>query len=406
VRVFYQAMILFARKHFHGIGARGFVLMLQTAIYFRAALTLLGNLFNQSRALLLDSVLLWASLLFWKQRWGVYRYENIHYFDNAPFYKVNLPLYLGMWVVGLLFSGAYRERGNLQGVWRGMLLGAVGIASVYGFLDQSLRSSRMLILLGTIGGVLGLSAWRALLNLYLEGHWNFGQKKRQRLAIVGNESQVVQAQRILMAAQAPVFFLGRIEPDDVQLKVDGLGNIEQLSDLQKAYQLDTLIFCAENLSNQQIIERMALYANELQFKIMPHTADCIIGSHSKNESGELYTLEPIFAIEKADNRFNKRGLDLFFASLLLVLLPFHFFFVSRKRAIWRQCGLVLLGKKTWIGYSQKNHSLPVIKPGVLTTNALAPGLKSKENLSQLDFAYARNYSWWQDLRILYHSLVS
>jgi GT2 family glycosyltransferase len=406
VRVFYQAMILFARKHFQGAGARGFVLMLQLAIYFRAVLTLLANLFNQSRALLLDLFLLWTSLLFWKNRWGIYRYDDAYYFDNAPFYKVNMPLYLSMWVVGLLFSGTYRQRGNLQAVLRGMLLGAVGIASVYGFLDQSLRSSRMLILLGTIGGLFNLSVWRALLNLYLAGHWNFGQSKCQRLAIVGNESQVAQVQRILEAAQAPFFYLGRIEPEDDQSGGNSLGNITQLDDLQRAYQLDTLVFCAETLSNQQIIERMALHAKKLQFKIMPPAAECIIGSHSKNESGELYTLKPVFAIDQANHRFNKRGFDLFSALLLVVLLPFHFFFVFKKRVIWRQCGMVLLGKKTWIGYSQKNNALPVIKPGVLTTNALSYRLKSEANLHQLDFAYARNYSWWQDFRILYLSLVS
>ncbi len=406
VRVFYQAMILFARKHFRGVGARGFVLMLQMAIYFRAVLTLVGNLFNRSRALLLDLFLLWASLSFWKHRWGIYRYDDAAYFDNAPFFQVNMPLYLGMWILGLVFSGAYRVRGNLQRVWRGMLLGAVAIAAVYGFLDQSLRSSRMLILLGTIGGLFSLSVWRALLNLYLEGHWNFGQKKRHRLAIVGNETQVDQVQKILEAAQAPVFTLGRIEPDRYKLAANSLGNLEQLYDLQRAYQLNTLIFCAENLSNQQIIEWMALYAKKLQFKIMPPAAECIIGSHSKNESGELYTLKPVFAIEQADHRFNKRGFDLFSASLLVVLLPFLFFFVFKKRAIWLQCGRVLIGKETWVGYSQKNNVLPVIKPGVLTTNALSYGLKSEANLHQLDFAYARNYSWWQDFRILYLSLIA
>ncbi|MEM6966645.1 MAG: glycosyltransferase family 2 protein, partial [Bacteroidota bacterium] len=45
VKVFYNAMIIFARKHFVGEKARLFILMLQGAIYFRAFLTILSNFF-------------------------------------------------------------------------------------------------------------------------------------------------------------------------------------------------------------------------------------------------------------------------------------------------------------------------------------------------------------------------
>ena len=47
VRTFYNAMIIFAKKHFKGDQARLFVLMLQAAIYFRASLTLATNLIKK-----------------------------------------------------------------------------------------------------------------------------------------------------------------------------------------------------------------------------------------------------------------------------------------------------------------------------------------------------------------------
>ncbi|MEZ4982801.1 MAG: hypothetical protein R2769_14680 [Saprospiraceae bacterium] len=43
VKAFYQAMIIFARKHFTGQKARLFIFMLQIAIYLKAFLTLIGN---------------------------------------------------------------------------------------------------------------------------------------------------------------------------------------------------------------------------------------------------------------------------------------------------------------------------------------------------------------------------
>ena len=54
VRTFYQAMIIFARKHFSGKGAGLFIFMLHGAIWFRAGLTLFRNFIGRAWLLLLD----------------------------------------------------------------------------------------------------------------------------------------------------------------------------------------------------------------------------------------------------------------------------------------------------------------------------------------------------------------
>ena len=47
VKVFYNAMIIFAKKHFQGSQGAFFVSILQFAIYFRALLTVLNNFFKK-----------------------------------------------------------------------------------------------------------------------------------------------------------------------------------------------------------------------------------------------------------------------------------------------------------------------------------------------------------------------
>ena len=65
VKVFYNAMIIFAKKHFKGEKATLFILMLHLAIYFRAFLTLVSNFFKQIYLPLLDAgVMLIGCLLY------------------------------------------------------------------------------------------------------------------------------------------------------------------------------------------------------------------------------------------------------------------------------------------------------------------------------------------------------
>ena len=92
VRIFYQAMILFARKHFQGGNARGFVLMLQLAIYFRATLTLLSNFFRRAWWPLLDALALYGGLSFLKKFWAIYHFHNPEHFESSRPH---------MWGVGL-----------------------------------------------------------------------------------------------------------------------------------------------------------------------------------------------------------------------------------------------------------------------------------------------------------------
>ena len=70
VKVFYNAMIIFAKKHFKGDKARAFVLLLQFAIYFRAFLTLVTNFARKIYLPLLDALLIFVGMYFLKDFWA------------------------------------------------------------------------------------------------------------------------------------------------------------------------------------------------------------------------------------------------------------------------------------------------------------------------------------------------
>jgi GT2 family glycosyltransferase len=109
VRIFYQAMILFAEKHFAGKNRRLYVFLLHTAIYLRAFGTLVGSFFKKTGLPLLDGMLTYLGLVILQFYWGWYRFSDENYYDER-FFVVNAPLYVVIWITMLFFSGAYDKK--------------------------------------------------------------------------------------------------------------------------------------------------------------------------------------------------------------------------------------------------------------------------------------------------------
>jgi GT2 family glycosyltransferase len=64
VRLFYQAMIIFAQKHFSGQKAGLYIFMLKVAIYLRAAFSIAARLARRLLLPALDTLLIYAGMIF------------------------------------------------------------------------------------------------------------------------------------------------------------------------------------------------------------------------------------------------------------------------------------------------------------------------------------------------------
>ena len=91
VKVFYNAMIIFAKKHFTGQKAWLFVLLLQMAIYFRAALTLIGNIFKRFWLPVVDGLIMVAGIFSLQSFWANYHFNRPEYFDSVSYTHLMLP---------------------------------------------------------------------------------------------------------------------------------------------------------------------------------------------------------------------------------------------------------------------------------------------------------------------------
>ncbi len=405
IRVFYNAMIIFARKHFEGEQAALFVLLLKIAIYAHAALTLASNWIKHLYLPFIDLAVIFSGLVFLKQFWAVYHFGDPNYYNNFIYY--NMGLYTLIWVASIFAVGGYDDKGSLRTLSSGILIGSLFIAAIYGFLEMDYRSSRALIVLGTFWSFIILSVIRFVDHFLRYKNFKLGNHSPPSLVIVGTLQESLRVKTLLQEAQVQKNIVGTIAPRKVQLSKDYLSAIDQLDEIVQIYKIDEIIFCSRDLSTQAIMNWMVQLGSNINYKIIPEESLSIIGSSSKNKPGELYTIEIAFQIDRPVMRRQKRMFDLLVCLIMLVSSPFIILLTKNNLQLLVNIFHVFSGKKSWVGYASGmvEAKLPPIKKGVLNPiDEFKFKDLSQDTIRRLDFVYAKNYSLEFDLNILIRGL--
>jgi len=403
VKVFYNAMIIFARKHFSGGKAGIFALIIQLAIWFRAFISIFKMVFEKIYLPILDAVLILIGFLFITPVWEKIRFEPGHY--PPEFLQIVVPVYIAIWLAGILFSGGYKKPVNLYKIARGLLWGAIAILLIYSLVSEELRFSRVLILLGSFWSVFVLILSRLIFHWLKIKSFSLEAKKAKRIAIVGHSTEATRVKKLLEDSQIQTELAGFIALDNTDKGQNYIGQIQQISEIIRINRINEIIFCAENLSSAQIIKAMLdLTQLDVEYKIAPPESISIIGSNSIHTAGDLYVVN-INAISKSFNKRKKRFFDIGFALAFLFLSPETIWFFKKKNRFLKNCFNVLSGKKSWIGYipnQQTFSNLPVLKSGVLNPGDLFPELAlDEEKTMRLNMLYAKDYSISTDTEILF-----
>ncbi len=403
VRTFYQAMIIFARKHFQGGQARLFVAMLQAGIYLRAGLTLVSQWMRRLFWPLLDAALIYGGLAFLRSFWATYHFRDPDYFDDRILYW-NFPLYTAIWVAAIFFSGGYDRGGDLRRLVRGLLVGTLVLAAVYGFLDLSWRSSRALILLGALWAVLASVGMRYLIHFLRSGNLNLHRDEPENLVIVGSPEESTRVRRLLTEAHVHKNFIGRVASSESDIE-GALSSLNKLEEVVRIYRVEELIFCARDLRAQDIMRWMTRLGPSVRYKIVPAESLSIIGSSDRNAAGELYTIDIQYQILKPWHKRNKRVQDIALAVFLLFTWPLQWILVRRPLVLLRHIGAVLLGRMSWVGYipaEVEDRNLPPLRPGVLNPADVHPHLQlNAATRRRLNFLYAKDYHPSRDLEVVW-----
>ncbi len=405
VLVFYNAMVIFAKKHFSNKNAWLFSNLINLAIYFRAFIAILSRFWEKLVLPLIDAATLFGAFLLVVEIWG----REVIYPEGGTFphvfYYYVMPSYIIIWLLSVYFSGGYDRPVRIRKSLVGLLAGTTIILVLYALMPESLRFSRALILLGTALGFAILPIIRLVL-YWLKVPWvQLGEIQNHRFLIIGDKNEVLRVSELLDSSFIKPDFIGMVSNDEKLEKEDEfIGSISQVIDIISIYNIDEVIFCSKNIPHQTIIDKMTEWKKaQVDYKIAPEDSLSIIGSNSIHTRGDLYTVD-INAVDRPANRRNKRVLDVLLSLLMIPLLPVMLLMQKKPGNYFVNIFRVLFGAKSWVGYYPLDDSvehLPKIKNGVLNP---VDSMKVKEQdimtITNLNILYARDYNVWKDLNIV------
>ena len=400
VYVFYNAMAIFAKKHFSADQARLFQLLINFAILFRAGLALLGRFAKQGWLPLIDALVLYGGLFGLAKYWetNIKVEEGLHY--PPELYYLVIPALILVWLISVLFTGGYDRPVRLLNVLKGTLVGSAIALMIYALMPEAIRFSRAIILLGGLWSCISLPLTRWIANFIIKGVI-LTKTTERRFAIVGLNEELVRVEGLLKQAFENPSFIGFVSPSGSHPAGEKsfLGDDSQLKEIIRVHNINEVIFCAKDVPAREIIDQMSRSAVEgVDFKIAPQESMFLIGSNSINTSGDLYTVG-INSVGKPSNRRLKRLFDVVLALLLISLWILLAWFTDSPIGYLKNVVFVLLKQRTWVGYAgtgitRTGVELPALPKAVITMADVNGGVQAELDP---DLLYARNYRVSNDL---------
>lgn len=397
VRMFYKAMNLFVKKHYSGTRAGFFIFFIQTAIFFRALFSAVGNLLKKIGLPVLDAIIILTSLWLTKFFWSNYIKGETDYSPNVLF--IAFPVFTAIFLLAAFYSGLYDKGYKQPQLIRSTIIAALILLSIYALLPESIRFSRGILIFGIMLSYILMNIMRQLFIRwqYLETI-DKDDDKRQTIVVAG-EKDFNAITALMQNAGMPERVLGRIE-NGLSNTGPSLGKIEQLPKLVKKYTVNEIIFCENGLSYKEIITQVKELPAGIYSKFHSSGSSSIVGSNNSREKGDYVAAGVNYNIAKPLQRRNKRLLDIMLSALFIFGFPVFIFLQKSITGFYKNVFAVLAAKKTWVGYAAPPNGLPALKKPVITSTSLPQQLNELpvEALLKSDEWYATGYSALTDLK--------
>jgi GT2 family glycosyltransferase len=402
VIVFYKAMAIFAQKHFSQNHARTFRFLIYTAIYLRATLAIISRFIKQWFFPTIDFILILCGLYLCK---NIYE-TNIKLFPNLysrETINIFFPIYTLVWMFFVYLSGGYDVPLRIRKIVRGVLVGTAFILMAYSLLPENYRFSRALILIGTAYTLAIFLTTRLIYDFLKIKRFKLGNyKKSARIAIIGSEAEFNRVNDLLKKTNIQTQFVGFISNENNGVKNKAyIGHFHQINEAIDIHELNEIIFCARDISSQDIIEKMiALVTKGVEFKIAPPESLSIIGSNSIDTAGELYVID-VNNVGRPENKRKKRLFDILLSATALLFFWVFIWFQKNKLKFLANSLKVFFGVYSWVGYGKTpRKDLPSIRPSILSPSDLLGVNISEEKTNKAFLNYSKDYKIENDFKIV------
>ena len=376
VTIFYNAMLIFAAKHFEGSQASIFNMFIRIAIYARAGVSIIRRVLSKISWPVLEGFALHVGLFILL---GFYSdYSGIQY-DKSWTIKA-LGIYSVFWVFTLYLFGGYDKPWIPRRVIRGFAVGSLVLIAGYGLLPEALRFSRAILLLGSI--------WFAavvILGRITIGGWRLNAKPTSRL-IIAFPTESTAISNMLDSVE----LRGDISDSTTVISPD---EINTIFDVVRVKSIGEVVFSGRDVSATDIITALSSLVNKTVVCRIAWTDDgSVMGAGGPGP-------DPVTELDRAiygpSARRSKRILDLLSSLTFLLFSPL---LIISGRSLWVSRSFrVLMGKATWVG---------IDAPGEESRPSVFNAVESDDDRirERLNLAYARKYNWFEDLKLVLRAL--
>jgi GT2 family glycosyltransferase len=404
VFVFYNAMMIFARKHYAREKLRLFLFIIKIAIYFRASLALLARFLKRIFLPVFDISAIGAGLFVISNIWQ----HKIIFPNGGQFppdiLHLGLAAYTFVWITSVFLNGGYDKPVKLTKIVQSVVIGSAIILIGYSLLPETYRFSRAIILLGAAWTLVFYILSRLFFYLLKFNGMTFAGSQSKRIAIVGETDEALRVKQIMDKVGLDMSYLHFVVPNDAEFVGEPYGHLSQLHEIVEIFKINEIVFCSKSIPSHDIISIMSGFPHKhIEFKIAPPESLYIIGSNNINHPGDYYVYN-INNISRAENLRRKRLFDLNLSIALLLFSPLFVFVMRRPIGFLLNIFRVLFGLRSWVGFNQTiplDHKLPQLKKGILNpVDFVRKLIDNPVTIDNLNVLYARDYKVWNDIQIV------
>jgi O-antigen biosynthesis protein len=393
VKMFYEAMHIFVKKHFAPSQAGAFKVFIQMGIAFRAMLSSIKRFVNAIGLQLFDMLLIVLCI------WGV----KLWWFANIrPDVKYNKDI---LWVAAASFSIVYVVTGFINGLYdkpyrqsqmtKSAIAATLVVLAIYAVLPEQYRFSRGIIVLsaGCIYATLTALRW-ALINFGLLDKDFEKTNNKQTLGITSSKGYT-ELLGFLQKSHKDNLLLTNLSPEHTP---------QALVKLKNDLGFREVIFNINEATYKQTIDIISYNKGLCKYKFYHPAIPAVIGSDGATAYGTYITAQVSYALDKESVKRVKYITDFIIAVFALLASPVVVLFYRKRWVLLRNAIKILSLQYTWVGYFEKRNHLPTLKKALYASNTyrLDQGYELSEEVTEsLDQRYAEQYSFWCDIMILY-----
>lgn len=422
IRMFYDAMHLFVRKHL--AGSVTISSLLKLGIHISSRLAVLREQLRPMVVSIVDILFIDLGLILAERLW----LGEFFYFP-AYAYPLVYTVPAMIVVASLYAAGVYTtKRMSIARTITAVIVAYVIIAAIVFFFKSYAFSRAVLAISGAMNMVV-LPGWRLAVRLY--GKTSSGGRRSlfgKRTLIVGTDKTARELLRRLRQRVVDGYeVVGFIDSTRRRVgeNIDGVsvrGSLDTIGKIVHEHRISDVIFSTENVSYGEILSVISRTREQpVNFHLVPNTLEVIIGKASVDSLNELPLVEIQYNIEKLANRIVKRLVDVGVGVLLLISIYPFVYLVRRLRGkplspFFLHVLQVVQGTMSFVGppaESLANHvngrtnQVPYIgKPGITGLMQLQRDRQlTPDEIEQYNLYYARNQSLSLDVEILLKTLL-